>query len=111
MLRHEVEGWWGNLGVMGERREIVEAKRAEILAAVHRHRGLSVSLFGSAARGDDGESSDVDLLVEFETGSSLFDLLHLQDELTLLLGCSVDVVSAGGLTNRDDHIRRESVRL
>lgn len=96
---------------MGERREVVEAKRAEVLAAVHRHRGRSVALFGSAARGDDVKSSDVDLLVEFEAGSSLFDLLHLQDELTLLLGCAVDVVSAGGLTDRDDRIRRESVRL
>lgn len=96
---------------MDERREIVERKRTEILAAVHAHRGRSVALFGSAARGDDVESSDVDLLVEFEAGSSLFDLLHLQDELTVLLGCSVDVVSLGGLTDRDDHIRRESVRL
>lgn len=49
--------------------------------------------------------------VEFEAGSSLFDLLHLQDELSGFLGCDVDVVSSGGLKDRDDHIRREAVRL
>ena len=96
---------------MGERRAIVEAKRAEIVAAVHRHRGRSVAIFGSVARGDDTTVSDIDLLVEFEPGSSLFDLLHLQDELALIVSGPVDVVSAGGLTDRDDHIRREAVPL
>ena len=50
-------------------------------------------------------------LVDFEPGSSLFDLLRLQDELTALLGCPVDVVSAGGLKPRDEHIRREALAL
>lgn len=63
------------------------------------------------ARGDDNDQSDVDFLVEFEAGSSLFDLLHLQDELSRVLGCDVDVVSSGGLKDRDDHIRREALRL
>ena len=45
-------------------------------------------------------SSDSDFLVNVEHGSSLFDLLHLKDELTDLLGCPVDVVSAGGLEER-----------
>lgn len=70
-----------------------------------------MSVFGSVARGDDGEESDIDFLVEFEKDSSLFDLLHLQDELESMLGCSVDVVPAGGLKERDDHIRREAVGL
>ena len=96
---------------MGERRVIVEAKRDDILATVQRHRGRSVSLFGSVARGEDTPASDVDFLVEFESGSSLFDLLHLQDELTELLGCPVDVVSLGGLKPRDAGIRREAVPL
>jgi predicted nucleotidyltransferase len=63
------------------------------------------------ARGEDGNDSDVDLLVDFEPGSSLFDLLHLQDELEQLLRCRVDVVSRGGLKPRDEHIRREAVPL
>jgi predicted nucleotidyltransferase len=96
---------------MGVRRALVEQHREEIIAAVHRHRGLAVALFGSAARGDDTEASDVDLLVDFEPGSALFDLMHLHDELEQLLGCRVDVVSAGGLKPRDERIRRESMPL
>jgi uncharacterized protein len=96
---------------MGARRDLVETKRGEICAAVHRHRGRSVAVFGSVARGDESPTSDIDFLVEFEPGSSLFDLLHLAEELESLLGVPVDVVSAGGLKDRDDHIRREAVPL
>ena len=87
--------------------------RAEIADLVRRHRGRSIAVFGSVARGEDDASSDIDFLVDFDPGSSLFDLLHLQDALTELLnlGCRVDVVSAGGLKPRDDHIRREASPL
>lgn len=96
---------------MGARRELVEAKRGEICAIARRHRGRSVAVFGSVARGDESATSDIDFLVEFEPGSSLFDLLHLSKELETLLGVPVDVVSAGGLKDRDDHIRREAIPL
>ena len=96
---------------MGQRRELIEAKRAEIREVVRRHRGRTVAVFGSVARGDESSSSDIDLLVEFEPGSSLFDLLHITEELEELLGVPVDVISAGGLKDRDDHIRREAITL
>lgn len=96
---------------MSERRALVEAKRDEINEIVRRHKGRSVAVFGSVARGDDRPGSDVDFLVEFEQGSSLFDLLHISQELEALLGVPVDVVSAGGLKDRDVHIRREAVPL
>ena len=67
-----------------------------------------VILYGSVARGEETVTSDIDFLVEFEPGSSLFDLLHISEELEALLGVPVDVVSAGGLKDRDDHIRRPS---
>ncbi len=76
-----------------------------------RHRGRRISLFGSVARGDASDASDIDFLVEFEPGSSLLDLLRLQDELTAILERRVDVVSAGGLKPRDEHIRAEAVPL
>ena len=96
---------------MGSRRDLVERNRVAITEMVRAHRGRSVALFGSAARGDDLPGSDIDLLVEFEPGSSLFDLLHLQDDLEALLGCQVDVVSTGGLKARDDDLLREAVLL
>lgn len=96
---------------MGERMALVASKRDEIVEVVRRHRGCSVSVFGWVARGDDDAGSDIDFLVEFEPGSSLFDLLHIGEELEVLLGVPVDVVSVGGLKERDDHIRREAVLL
>ena len=96
---------------MGAHRAIIESKRDEINDLVHQHRGRTASLFGSVARGDDTPESDIDFLVEFEAGSSLFDLMDLQEALEQLLGVSVDVVSLGGLKDRDDHIRREAVPI
>lgn len=96
---------------VGPRRNLIEAKRTEIREVVGRHRGRAVAVFGSVARGDETPTSDIDLLVEFEPGSSLFDLLHISEELEALLGVPVDVVSAGGLKDRDDHIRREAITL
>lgn len=90
---------------------ILEQNREAIADLARAHKATSIAVFGSAARGDDTNDSDIDFLVDFESGSSLFDLLHLQDALESLLGCDVDVISAGGLTNRDDHIRREAIPL
>jgi predicted nucleotidyltransferase len=89
----------------------VEAKRDAIQAAVARHHGRRVRLFGSVARGEDRPGSDVDLLVDFDAESSLFDLLRLTRELEELLGLPVDVVSTGGLKERDRRILAEAVDL
>ena len=85
--------------------------RDQIIEVAARHGARNVRVFGSVARGDAGELSDIDLLVDFESGSSLFDLLHLTEELEELLGCSVDVVSAGGLKDRDHKILAEALDL
>lgn len=95
----------------GDPRRDLAASREAIAAAVKRHKGRSVAVFGSVARGDHRPDSDIDFLVEFEEGSSLFDLMHLADELKEILGRRVDVVSAGGLKPRDEHIRREAIPL
>jgi uncharacterized protein len=89
----------------------VEAHRDAIRAAVARHHGRRVRLFGSAARGDDRPDSDVDLLVDFDRESSLFDLIRLTRELEELLGRPVDVVSTGGLKERDNRIEAEAIDL
>ncbi|MGB3410077.1 MAG: nucleotidyltransferase domain-containing protein [Microthrixaceae bacterium] len=96
---------------MSARRAVVESKRNEINDLVRQHHGRTAALFGSVARGDDTPESDIDFLVEFEPGSSLFDLMDLQEALEQLLGVSVDVVSVGGLKDRDEHIRREAVPI
>lgn len=80
-------------------------------AVAARHHGSRVRLFGSVARGDERPESDIDLLVDFTQDSSLFDLMRMTRELEELLGRPVDVVSAGGLKDRDRDILNESVDL
>ena len=54
-------------------------------------------IFGSAARGDDHEDSDVDLLVDFTAGT---DIIGIRRELEDVLGVSVDLVPRSGLKER-----------
>jgi len=95
----------------GPLRRLVESRREQVLAIASRHHASRVRLFGSAARGDDRPDSDIDLLVDFNEDSSLFDLMRMSRELEALLGRPVDVVSAGGLKTRDRAILAESVDL
>jgi predicted nucleotidyltransferase len=50
-------------------------------------------LFGSVARGEADDASDIDLLVEMEPGRTLGDLAELEQELSALVGCHMDVGS------------------
>lgn len=54
--------------------------------------GISrIGIFGSVARGEQTENSDVDVCVEL-TSPSLFKLVHIKEELQKLFGCPVDIV-------------------
>jgi len=88
---------------------VIELYRNDIRSTARRHKGTRVRVFGSVARGEDRPDSDIDFLVDFERGSSLFDLLHLADDLEQLLGRRVDVVSTGGLKTRDSNILAEAL--
>lgn len=90
---------------------LVEQHREEIVAIVRRHKGRSIAVFGSVARGEDGPQSDIDFLVELEPEASLFDLIHIEDDLRALLAVDLDVVSVGALRPRDRRIRSEVVPL
>ena len=52
-------------------------------------------IFGSCARGDADERSDIDLLVRFTSRKSLLDLVHLENTLSDVLNRKVDVVTEG----------------
>jgi len=69
-------------------------------------------VFGSVARGDADEQSDIDFLVQMEPGRSLLDLGGLQYDLEQLLGCRIDVVTEQGLKARlREEILSEAVTL
>lgn len=54
-------------------------------------------VFGSTARGEDTEGSDLDLLVDAAPGASLYDLAKAETELEAILGCKVEVMTKGFL--------------
>ena len=88
------------------------SRRTEVRAAASRFRATNPRVFGSVARGTDGEGSDLDLLVEALPGATLFDLGGLQDELERMLGVRVDVVTPADLSPRyRDQILAEALSL
>ena len=92
-------------------RRLRQRRKAIIQTAENRH-VHNVRVFGSVARGDDVESSDVDLLVELDDGVGLFDLIGLARELAELLGVDVDVVPDDALKPRmRERVLHEAVPL
>ncbi|MCL6581286.1 MAG: nucleotidyltransferase family protein [Firmicutes bacterium] len=92
--------------------DLVRQKREDILRLGAKYGVRSIRVFGSAARGEADEQSDIDFLVELEPGRSLLDLGGLQYELEKLLGRRVDVVTERGLKARiRERVLREAVAL
>lgn len=90
----------------------LQSKREEILLTAARHGARNVRIFGSAARGEADEASDLDFLVEMEPGRSLLDLGGLLMDLRELLGREVDVITERGLKPRiRERVLREAVAL
>jgi len=77
--------------------DLLKEKREEILRIAAAHGARNVRVFGSVVRGEADETSDVDLLVTLEPGTTLLDHAALILELEELLGRKVDVVSERGL--------------
>lgn len=75
----------------------IMAKRAVIHKLARRHKVRKVYVFGSCARKAEKTDSDIDFLMDFDLDSSWHDHIAMQDGLTKLFGCKVDVVSKCGL--------------
>lgn len=78
--------------------EFIRSDRERILEIAERHGIRNVRIFGSVARGEAREQSDLDLLVDVAPGRSLFDLVAFWQELEEQLGHRVDVISDGGVS-------------
>jgi predicted nucleotidyltransferase len=92
--------------------EQVRQHRSDIERLASRYGASNLRIFGSVARDESGPGSDVDVLVDFAPGRSLFDLVGFEQDLEELLGCEVDVVSEGGISPYiQDRILAEAVPL
>lgn len=72
---------------------------------------VSLSVFGSVARGDEGAQSDIDMLVRFSKPVGMFEFLDVKAYLENLLGTSVDLVTEDALKPQlRERILAEAVR-
>jgi len=92
--------------------ELLSDKRDAILRLAKKHGASNVRVFGSVARGEASEASDVDFLVDFPPNYSLLDRIGLKQDLEDLLGRKVDVVLAKRLREIiRDEILQDAVSL
>jgi uncharacterized protein len=92
--------------------ELLHTKREDILSIAARYGAYNVRIFGSVTRGEADEQSDIDLLVNMDSGRSLLDLCGLLIDLEELLGHKVDVVTEKGLRDRiRERVLKEAVAL
>jgi len=90
----------------------LDRHREEILALGARRGASNIRIFGSAARGEARPGSDLDLLVSFEAGRSLLDLIGLKHDVEDLINRPVDVVTDRALSPYlRDRVLAEAVPL
>ncbi len=77
--------------------ELLKAKREEIIEIARKHGAYNLRIFGSLARGEGNEQSDIDFLVEVDPVHSPWFPAGLVADLEDLLGVPVDVVTRDGL--------------
>jgi predicted nucleotidyltransferase/DNA-binding XRE family transcriptional regulator len=77
--------------------QLVRHKRRELVAAAAVHDVRNLRVFGSVARGEDRDGSDVDLLADLPPGMGLVGLGRVQADLEAILGTRVDLVPASDL--------------
>lgn len=86
-------------------------KRTEILSLGEKYGARTIRVFGSVVRGNSREDSDVDFLVEFDKGRTLFDLIGLRLDLKDLLGVEVDIATPNSLRYIRDRVLAEARAL
>lgn len=71
----------------------------------------SLAFFGSVLRDDFKTGSDVDVIVEFESGKEpgLFELVEMQEKLSEIIGHKVDLVERKAVERSENYIRRRHI--
>jgi predicted nucleotidyltransferase len=80
--------------------EALASNRSAIRQVVESHRARNARVFGSVLRGEDTDSSDLDILIDPTPETTLFDIGAIRHELGRLLGVPVDVLTPNALPDR-----------
>jgi predicted nucleotidyltransferase len=95
-----------------KRDDVIRILKQEIKRLVDRYGISALSVFGSVARDEAREDSDVDILVEFKHPVGLFQFIELQQNLEALLGCKVDLGTLRSLKPRiKEQVLEEAIRV
>ena len=76
----------------------LKANADRVITILSRFDVRNPRIFGSTARAEDGDHSDLDILVDPGEELTFFDLARLERELSAVLGCRVEVTTPGGLS-------------
>ena len=89
----------------------LDLDHARIAEVCQRWKITELALFGSSLREDFQPESDVDVLVSFapEARPSLFDLAHIEEELSALFGHKVDLIERRAVERSENYIRRKHI--
>jgi predicted nucleotidyltransferase len=74
--------------------------KKEVVKYLKKFNPERIGIFGSFARGEEKESSDVDILVSFKKTFGLLQLVRIERELSNIIGRKVDLVTEKALTNK-----------
>ncbi|RMF91418.1 MAG: hypothetical protein D6733_01180 [Methanobacteriota archaeon] len=77
--------------------EILKALSKELPTLKQRFNVKKIGLFGSYARGEQKNQSDIDLLADFDPAIDYFTLFELEEHLSKILGAKVEIVTPGAL--------------
>jgi uncharacterized protein len=71
-----------------------------IIKSLQDYNPVMIGIFGSYARNENHEASDIDILVKFKSTLSLLQLVHLERLISNELGIKVDLVTEGAIKNK-----------
>ncbi len=94
-------------------KQLLLEKREEIIRIAEKHGAYNVRIFGSVARGEDDEKSDIDFLIDYDLSKiSPWFPSGLMQDLQSILGRKVDIVTVEGLKERiRERVLEESIEL
>lgn len=92
--------------------EALQQHRAAIRRVIESKHGRNVRVFGSVARGDDTENSDLDLLIDSEGQLSLFDIGEMLYDLEKMLAIKVEILTPADIPPQfREHVLREALPI
>ena len=83
-----------------------------IKAVTQKLKPTLLGIFGSYARGEENEKSDLDILIDFETKVNLIELIGIKQEISELLGIKVDLITLRSVNaSLKSYIESDLIRL